>query len=186
MFELTKEAVVARGIIKEITGYDMDAIEILEDSSSCIRGCTDYMNASLSRKMKHERLVFHSLMWYIKNEIILLTQTPSIDQPMDLLTKPLPNKLHWKHIGSIQGESEELELARQRAIKSFVGMSTVYQNLEIIDKNCTTFNNENEITIANTRYNSLKTEHLLLANDMKGTSSSTTQRNVSFNLMDLD
>ena len=129
-FEETKEIIVYRGILKEITGIDMDATELLEDSSSCIRACSDYMKASISRKMKHERLLFHSLMWYIKNDIIFMTQTKSIDQPMDIGTKPLPNPLHWHHMPNIMGESQELSEAKSRALKekAVVNFCRTYTN----------------------------------------------------------
>ena len=129
-FEETKEIIVYRGIIKEITGTDIGVTELLEDSSSCIRACSDYVKSSMSRKMKHERLLFHSLMWYIKNDIIFMTQTKSNDQPMDIGTKPLPNPLHWHHMPRVMGESEELNEAKARAgqYKALANFCKQYSN----------------------------------------------------------
>ena len=135
--EVTKDIIITRGIVKEITGIDLDAAVILEDSSSCIRGCSDFMKSSMSRKMRHERLLFHTLMWHIKNDIIQLKQTESEEQPMDLLTKPLANPLHWHHMPSIQGHSIELTEAKNKAIKqrkSLIYFCNTYAKDETIIK----------------------------------------------------
>jgi hypothetical protein len=129
-FEAVKEIVVFRGILKEITGIELPPTELLEDNSSVIRASSDYMQSTLSRKMKHERLLFHSLMWYVKNGIIDYNHTLSHDMPMDAGTKPLDPTLHWHHVPKLMGESEEIDHAKSKALhrKAIINFSRTYTN----------------------------------------------------------
>ena len=132
----------------------VESTPVLEDSSSAIRGCQDYVKASASRKMRHKRLRFHILMHQVKDGVIELVKVGTRDQPTNALTKPLGSSEHWSQMPVMLGHHENIDDARNR-ILGIKKLECVYAALDKYDfvGQESNFRWNDEQTLQNTLFN---------------------------------